>query len=189
MKFTPTTIADVVLIEPRVFEDGRGWFTESFNERAFALGLAGLGLAEPDPFVQDNHSSSGKGVLRGLHYQVAPDAQAKLVRVVSGRAFDVAVDIRTESATFGQWVGVELSASNRLQLWIPAGFAHGFLALDDDTQFVYKATRYYAPGSERTLRWDDPQLDIAWQLPMGKDAPILAAKDASAPGLQELRST
>lgn len=137
MKFTQTAIPDVVVIEPPVFGDARGWFMESFNQPKFLAGLADLGLPAPRPFVQDNHSCSQAGVLRGLHFQRAPHAQGKLVRVTKGRAFDVAVDIRTGSPTFGKWVGVELSAANHKQLWLPEGFAHGFVALEDDTHFLY----------------------------------------------------
>lgn len=162
MKFIQTAIPDVVLIEPAIYEDERGWFMESFNETRFRAELQKLGLPIPRPFVQDNHSCSKKGVLRGLHYQRAPHAQGKLVRVVSGAAFDVAVDIRPVSPTFGKWVGVELSAANKHMLWIPEGFAHGFLALEDNTEFIYKTTMYYARESEAAIRWDDPELNIVW---------------------------
>ena len=178
MKLTQTAIPDVVLIEPAVFEDERGWFMESFNEQRFHAELAKLGLPRPRPFVQDNHSCSRKGVLRGLHYQLPPHAQGKLVRVVQGAAFDVAVDIREGSPTFGQWVGMELSAANRRMLWIPEGFAHGFVALEDDTHFLYKTTDYYAKESEAAIRADDPALAIAW--PAGIDF-SRNAKDAEAP--------
>lgn len=184
MKLVQTAIPDVVLIEPDVFEDERGWFMESFNEARFQAALATLGLSMPRPFVQDNHSCSCKGVLRGLHYQRAPRAQGKLVRVVQGAAFDVAVDIRAGSPTFGQWVGAELSASNRKMLWIPEGFAHGFLALEDDTHFLYKTTAYYCKHSEAAIRADDPGLAIRW--PCGTDF-RRNAKDAAAPCLAALR--
>ena len=162
MKLTPTAIADVVLIEPTVHEDERGWLMESFNEKRFHAELQKLGLPIPRPFVQDNHSCSKKGVLRGLHYQREPHAQGKLVRVVNGSAFDVAVDIRPGSPTFGKWVGQILSAANKHILWIPEGFAHGFLALENNTEFIYKATDYYAGEFEIAIRWDDPQLAIKW---------------------------
>lgn len=162
MKLIQTRIPDVVIIEPSVFEDDRGWFMESFNEQRFHAELLNLGLPLPRPFVQDNHSCSKKGVLRGLHYQLAPHAQGKLVRVTQGAVFDVVVDIRQGSATFGQWVGVELSAENHKALWIPEGFAHGFIALEDNTHFHYKTTDYYAKDCEAALRWDDPQLAIQW---------------------------
>lgn len=179
MQLSRTSIADVVIVEPRVFTDERGWFMESFNEKSFQAALKELGLAVPTAFVQDNHSCSRKGVLRGLHYQLAPHAQGKLVRVVSGRAWDVAVDIRPGSSTFGKWVGVELSAENKKMLWIPAGFAHGFVALEDDTHFLYKTTDYYAPQSEQSIRWSDPALAIEW--PEGQF--MINAKDAEAPYL------
>lgn len=162
MKFIQTAIPDVVLIEPTIYEDERGWFMESFNEARFHAELQKLGLPIPRPFVQDNHSCSKKGVLRGLHYQLAPHAQGKLVRVVSGAAYDVAVDIRPASPTFGKWVGVELSAANKHMLWIPEGFAHGFLAQEDSTEFFYKTTDYYAKECEAAIRWDDPNLEIQW---------------------------
>lgn len=177
MKLTPTAIPDVVLIEPAVFQDERGWFMESFNERRFHAELTTLGLPVPRPFVQDNHSCSNKGVLRGLHYQLPPHAQGKLVRVVLGAAFDVAVDIREDSPTFGKWVGVELSAANRRMMWIPEGFAHGFVALMDDTHFLYKTTDYYAKQSEAAIRADDPMLAIAW--PQGISY-VRNTKDAEA---------
>ena len=162
MKLTQTDIPDVVIIEPSIFSDERGWFMESFNEQRFHNELTKLGLSIPNAFVQDNHSCSNKGVLRGLHYQIAPHAQGKLVRVTQGSAFDVAVDIRKDSATFGKWVGVELSDKNHKQLWIPAGFAHGFVALEDNTHFLYKTTNYYSKESERSIRWDDSDLAIDW---------------------------
>ncbi|WP_424859781.1 dTDP-4-dehydrorhamnose 3,5-epimerase [Tepidimonas sp. HKU77] len=169
---TPTAIADVLILEPRVFGDARGFFFESFNLRDFeaATGLQGV------TFVQDNHSRSARGVLRGLHYQVPPHAQGKLVRVVRGAVFDVAVDIRPDSPTYGRWVGVELSESNHRQLWIPPGLAHGFLTLSDEADFLYKTTDYYSPAHERCIRWDDPTLAIEW--PLGGRAPVVSEKDA-----------
>lgn len=163
MNIIETKIADLLIIEPRVFSDDRGWFMESYNQQAFAEICRERDMVVPT-FVQDNHSLSKRGVLRGLHYQLAPFAQGKLVRVVQGRAWDVAVDIRRHSPTFGQWVGIELSTDNHRQLWIPAGFAHGFLALEDDTQFLYKTTNYYHKDSERTIMWDDKDLSIEWPI-------------------------
>ncbi len=189
MKMTPTRLAGVVLIEPAVFGDERGWFSESFNESRFEGGLRELGLPAPRRFVQDNHSCSKAGVLRGLHYQLPPHAQGKLVRVVAGAAFDVAVDLRRGSATFGQWVGFELSADNRLQMWVPEGFAHAFMALQDDTHFLYKTTDFYARDCERAIRWDDPAIGIQWPLPAGLKAPLVAAKDAAAPLLTQADPT
>ena len=183
MKFIPTDLPGVVIVEPTVFGDDRGWFYESFSEPKFQAGLRELGLPAPRPFVQDNHSRSAAGVLRGLHYQVPPHPQGKLVRVVRGRVWDVAVDIRKGSPTFGQWVGVELSEANHWQLWIPEGFAHGFLSLEDGTEFLYKTTDVYAKDCERAIRWDDPALAIAW--PLQGLTPSLAAKDAAAPLLFE----
>lgn len=185
MQFTPTAIPDVVVVEPDVFADDRGWFMESYSQPRFEAALRALGLPVPPPFVQDNHSCSKAGVLRGLHYQLPPHAQGKLVRVVRGRAFDVAVDIRRGSPTFGRWVGIELSAENRRQVWIPAGFAHGLLALADDTHSLYKTTSVYAKDCERAIRWDDPAIGIAWPLPPGLRAPLLAPKDAAAVGLAD----
>ena len=172
MNATRLAIADVVLFEPRVFADERGAFFESFSQPAFE---AATGLKST--FVQDNHSASAKGVLRGLHYQVSPRAQGKLVRVVRGAVFDVAVDIREGSPTFGKWVGETLSAENRRQLWIPEGFAHGFLALEDDTEFLYKTTDLYDKASERSIRWDDPTIGITWPM---EGKPVLSVKDAEA---------
>lgn len=171
MKVTPCAIADVLLIEPKVFGDERGFFYESFNQRAFAS-ATGLDVR----FVQDNHSKSAKGVLRGLHFQ-SQNAQGKLVRVTAGEVFDVAVDIRPASPTYGQWVGKILSAQNCHQLWIPAGLAHGFLVLSDTAEFLYKTTDYYAPEYERSMAWNDPKLAIAW--PDVGSAPKLSAKDAA----------
>jgi dTDP-4-dehydrorhamnose 3,5-epimerase len=179
MKLTPTRIPDVVIVEPAAHADERGWFMESFNAQRFADALEALGLPVPRPFVQDNHSCSQKGVLRGLHFQRDPHPQGKLVRVVRGSAFDVAVDIRPGSPTYGQWVGVELSAGNRRQLWIPEGFAHGFLSLEDDTHFLYKTTDYYAKDCEGAIAWNDPALAIAW--PRLDVEPRVSDKDAAAP--------
>jgi len=172
MKVTPTAIPDVLLLEPEVFADARGFFFESYNRRAFRE-ATGLDVE----FVQDNHSKSVQGVLRGLHYQLPPRAQGKLVRVIQGEVFDVAVDLRRSSPTFGRWVGVILSAANKRQLWIPPGFAHGFLTLSESAEFLYKTTDYYAPEYERSIRWDDAQLAIAWPLAI---PPLLAPKDAAA---------
>jgi dTDP-4-dehydrorhamnose 3,5-epimerase len=169
MRALPTTIPDVLLIEPRVFEDARGFFLESWNRRAFAE--TGIDA----DFVQDNHSRSHRGVLRGLHYQVQ-HAQGKLVRVVAGEVFDVAVDLRRSSPTFGRHVAMNLSAGNRRMLFIPPGFAHGFLVVSDVADFLYKTTDYWYPAHERTLLWNDPALEIAW--PSGIE-PALAAKDAA----------
>lgn len=162
MKFTLAEVPDVVIIEPKVFMDDRGWFMESFNEKCFQEGIMRLGLPVPNSFVQDNLSCSKKGVLRGLHYQLEPYTQGKLVSVTQGAAFDIAVDIRMGSPTFGKWCGFHLSAVNKKMLWIPAGFAHGFLALEDDTYFNYKTTSYYSKESERSLLWNDPALGIEW---------------------------
>lgn len=169
MKVTPSAIPDVLLIEPKVFGDERGFFFESFNQKVFQEAAA----LEP-AFVQDNHSRSVKNVLRGLHYQLPPKAQGKLVRVVEGEVFDVAVDIRKSSKTFGQWIGQVLSAENKLQLWIPPGFAHGFAVLSDSAEFLYKTTDYYAPELERCIAWNDPSIGIRW--PEGLQ-PQLSAKD------------
>lgn len=172
MRVMPTAIPDVLLIEPKVFGDDRGFFFESFNQKVFQE-ATGLDLA----FVQDNHSRSAKNVLRGLHYQLPPKAQGKLVRVVQGEVFDVAVDLRKSSKTFGQWVGVHLSAENKKQLWVPEGFAHGFVVLSETAEFLYKTTDYYAPEYERSLLWNDPALGIKWPI----DGQLkLAAKDAAA---------
>ena len=162
MKITRTEIPDVLIIEPSVFSDDRGWFMESFNEERFSNEVQKLGFPKPRPFVQDNHSCSRRGVLRGLHYQAAPHAQGKLVRVVEGAVFDVAVDIRKDSPTFLKWVGVELNSSSKKMLWIPEGFAHGFLALEDNTQFLYKTTDYYDKNSEGSLLWSDRDINISW---------------------------
>lgn len=175
MKLVQTAIPDVVVIEPAVFADSRGWFMESFNEQRFHAELAKLGLPVPRAFVQDNHSLSHKGVLRGLHYQLPPHPQGKLVRVVRGAALDVAVDIRKGSPTLGQWVAVELTATNQRMLWIPEGFAHGFMALEDNTEFLYKTTDYYAKDCERCIAWNDETLAIAWS---GAIEKIISEKDA-----------
>lgn len=177
MKAIDTAIPDVKIIEPTVFADYRGFFFESFSALKFE---AAAGRSAD--FVQDNHSRSGKGVLRGLHYQLPPHAQAKLVRVVVGEVYDVAVDIRKSSPTFGQWVGVLLSAENKRQLWIPEGFAHGFLTLNDHVEFVYKTTNYYAPESDRGIRWNDPQIAIDWKL---NGEPTLSPKDQRQPLLAD----
>ncbi|UAN39419.1 MULTISPECIES: dTDP-4-dehydrorhamnose 3,5-epimerase [unclassified Enterobacter] len=157
MKITNTSLSGVLIIEPRVFNDERGYFYESFNEKKFKEHIASDVI-----FKQDNQSKSTKGVLRGLHYQEAPFAQGKLVRCVTGQVFDVAVDIRKESPTYGQWVGVILSEENKKQLWIPAGFAHGFLTLSEHAEFLYKTTNYYSPAHERCIKWDDKDLNIKW---------------------------
>ena len=177
MKVTTTAIEGVLIIEPKVFGDERGFFFESFNQRAF-----NEAVGQPVDFVQDNHSRSAKGVLRGLHFQRPPHAQGKLVRVTQGSVFDVAVDIRTGSATFGRLVGMELSGQNHRQLWIPPGLAHGFLVTSDSADFLYKTTDYYRPDSEGSVRWDDPDLAIAW--PLEGLTPALSAKDAAAPRLR-----
>lgn len=174
MKLIRTTIPDVVIIEPAVFADSRGWFMESFNEKRFHDALEALGLPVPRTFVQDNHSFSRKGVLRGLHYQLYPHAQGKLVRVVRGAALDVAVDIRKGSPTFGKWVLVELTADNHKMLWIPEGFAHGFVALEDNTEFLYKTTDYYARDCERCIMWNDAALAIEWPASLEK---VISEKD------------
>ena len=176
MKVTPTAIPDVLIIEPKVFGDARGFFYESFNQKAFndATGT-------DHQFVQDNHSRSSKGVLRGLHYQIE-QPQGKLVRVARGSVFDVAVDIRKSSSTFGQWVGVELTEENNKQLWIPAGFAHGFMVTSDSAEFLYKTTDYYAPEHERCIAWNDPALGIQWPLAAN---PSLSAKDLQGLALCE----
>lgn len=171
MRRVPTAIPDVLVFEPRVFEDERGFFFESYNRKT----LETLGLVED--FVQDNHSRSRRGVLRGLHYQITPRAQGKLVRVVVGEIFDVAVDLRRSSPTFGRWVGVHLSAENKRQIYIPKGFAHGFLALSPWAEVCYKTTDYYSPEHERCVLWNDAQLNIAWPLREG-DMPALSSKDA-----------
>lgn len=176
MKATPTAIADVMVIEPKVFGDARGFFFESFNQKAFNE-ATGTHL----DFVQDNHSRSAQGVLRGMHYQLQ-QPQGKLVRVVRGAVFDVAVDIRKSSLTFGQWVGVELTEDNHKQLWVPPGFAHGFLVLSEAADFLYKTTDYYAPAHERCIAWNDPEIGIEW--PAGI-TPQLSAKDQAGLNLTQ----
>lgn len=171
MQATPLAIPDVMLIEPKVFGDARGFFFESFNQRAF-----NEATGTNHQFVQDNHSRSARGVLRGLHYQIR-QPQGKLVRVVSGAVFDVAVDLRRSSPTFGRWVGEVLSAENQRQLWVPPGFGHGFLVLSDEAEFLYKTTDYYAPAHERCLAWNDPEIGIQW--PVAGMVPALSAKDAA----------
>lgn len=182
MNIIETKIKDLHIFEPRVFGDDRGWFMESFNQQVFEQALTERGL-DVSKFVQDNHSFSKKGVLRGLHYQLNPHAQGKLVRVVQGRAWDVAVDIRENSSTFGEWVGVELTADNHKQFWIPAGFAHGFLALEDNTQFLYKTTDYYSKECERSVVWNDPEIGIEWPIENGLEL-LLTDKDKFAPSLK-----
>jgi dTDP-4-dehydrorhamnose 3,5-epimerase len=172
MEFEPTEIPDVVLIRPKVFGDPRGFFFESWEERKFAA--AGLDVK----FVQDNHSRSARNILRGLHYQIR-QPQGKLVRVVTGAVYDVAVDIRRSSPTFGRWVGATLSEENRHMLWVPPGFAHGFLVLSESADFLYRCTDFYAPPNERAIQWNDPDLKVSWPLPPGV-TPLLSAKDAVA---------
>jgi dTDP-4-dehydrorhamnose 3,5-epimerase len=176
VKATPLAIPDVVLIEPRVFGDARGFFFESFNQAQFDAAI-GRNVT----FVQDNHSRSAKNVLRGLHYQIR-QPQGKLVRVVAGEVFDVAVDLRKSSPTFGKWVGEVLSAENKRELWVPEGFAHGFAVLSDSAEFLYKTTDYYAPEHERCVAWNDPDLAIDWHL---SGAPVLSEKDAQGAALRE----
>ena len=179
MKVERTRLPEVVIVEPKVFGDERGFFMESYNQRLFEQAVG-----QPVNFVQDNHSRSARGVLRGLHFQRAPHAQGKLVRVASGAVFDVAVDIRPGSESFGRWAGVLLSAENHRQMWIPPGLAHGFLVLSDSADFLYKTTDYYAPQAEGSLRWDDPAIGIEW--PDAGVPPILSSKDAAAPFLGTL---
>jgi dTDP-4-dehydrorhamnose 3,5-epimerase len=176
MKATPTTLPGLLILEPKVFGDSRGFFMESFNARTFRE-LTGLDV----DFVQDNHSRSARGVLRGLHYQIQ-QAQGKLVRVVRGSVFDVAVDLRKSSPTFGKWEGVELSEENQRQLWIPPGFAHGFLVTSESADFLYKTTDYYAPEHERSLLWNDPAVGVEWPL---AGEPLLSAKDVAGKRLAE----
>lgn len=176
MQVHPTDLSEVLVIEPKVFGDDRGFFYESFNQRQFQ-NLTGL---NPE-FVQDNHSRSARNVLRGLHYQIR-QPQGKLVRVVAGEVFDVAVDMRRASKTFGKWTGVVLSAENKRQMWIPPGFAHGFLVLSESAEFLYKTTDYYAPQYERTVRWNDADIGIAWPL---QGAPLLSAKDEAGLAIGE----
>lgn len=178
MNVITTALEGVLILEPRVFGDERGFFMESFNQRAFDAAVG-----RRVEFVQDNHSRSARGVLRGLHFQRPPHAQGKLVRVTQGSVFDVAVDVRRSSPTFGRWVGVELSAANHRQLWLPPGFAHGFLVTSDSADFLYKTTDYYAPQAEVAVRWDDPAIGIGW--PDAGGAPLLSGKDAQAPLLAD----
>ncbi|MEO6409491.1 MAG: dTDP-4-dehydrorhamnose 3,5-epimerase [Burkholderiaceae bacterium] len=178
MQVTPQALPELLLIEPRVFADERGFFMESFNQREFDRALG-----SHVEFVQDNHSRSRRGVLRGLHYQLLPHGQGKLVRVTQGRVFDVAVDVRRSSPRFGRWVGVELSGDNHRQLWIPPGFAHGFLVLSDSADFAYKTTEYWFAESDRAIRWDDADIAIGWP---ALDAEfIVGAKDSAAPALAQ----
>jgi dTDP-4-dehydrorhamnose 3,5-epimerase len=177
MEFEPTRLPEVVLIKPRVFGDARGFFFETWQEAKFSA--AGIGM----PFVQDNHSHSTRHTLRGLHFQIK-QPQGKLVRVTLGEVFDVAVDIRRSSPRFGQWVGVVLNDTNRHMLWVPPGFAHGYLALSEEIDFIYKCTDYYAPQHERAIRWNDSQLGVDWPLPADAE-PVLSGKDAIAPLFRE----
>ena len=180
MNVITTAIEGVLILELKVFGDARGFFMESFNQKAF-----NHAVGHEVNFVQDNHSRSSKGVLRGLHYQLPPHAQGKLVRVTQGSVFDVAVDVRQGSATFGKWIGVELSDENHRQLWLPPGMAHGFLVTSESADFLYKTTDYYAPQAEASLMWADPALAIEW--PTVGGPPQLAAKDAAAPMLAEAK--
>jgi dTDP-4-dehydrorhamnose 3,5-epimerase len=181
LKVTPTEFPEVLILEPQVFGDERGFFMESFNQREFDAAIG-----RHVEFVQDNHSRSAKGVLRGLHYQLPPHAQGKLVRVTAGKVFDVAVDMRRSSARFGRWAGAEVSAENQRQVWIPTGFAHGFLVLSETADLLYKTSEYYAQQAEACVRWDDPDLAIRW--PSTGAAPRLSAKDAAAPILSKARA-
>lgn len=176
MKVTTTAIEGLLILEPKVFGDDRGFFLESYNQKIFDDAVG-----REVRFLQDNHSRSGKGVLRGLHYQLPPHAQGKLVRVTQGEVFDVAVDMRRGSPSFGRWVGVELSGENHRQLWLPPGMAHGFLVMSDSADFLYKTTGYYAPEAEGCVRWDDPAIGINWP-PLDRP-PVLSEKDAAAPRL------
>jgi dTDP-4-dehydrorhamnose 3,5-epimerase len=176
MKVTTTSIPDVLIVEPTVFEDARGFFYESFNERRFAE-LTGIRVR----FVQDNHSKSAKNVLRGLHYQIM-QPQGKLIRVVAGAVFDVSVDIRKSSATFGRWTGVHLSADNKRQVWVPPGFAHGFVVTSESAEVLYKATTYWAPEYERAILWTDPDIGINWPI---QGVPLVSAKDAKGTVLSQ----
>ncbi|MEE9684326.1 dTDP-4-dehydrorhamnose 3,5-epimerase [Lelliottia amnigena] len=180
MNVIKTDISDVLIFEPKVFGDDRGFFFESFSQKVFEEAVG-----RKIEFVQDNHSKSCKGVLRGLHYQLQPHAQGKLVRCVAGEVFDVAVDIRKSSSTFGKWVGVNLSAENKRQLWIPEGFAHGFLVLSESAEFVYKTTNYYHPESDRGVIWNDPDIGIEWNL---TSEPSLSVKDLAQPRLTHINS-
>ncbi len=175
LRVTPTRLPEVLMLEPRVFSDERGFFMESWNQQRFDDAVG-----RPVRFVQDNHSRSVRGVLRGMHYQLK-QPQGKLVRTVSGRVFCVAVDMRSSSPRLGQWAGVELSGETRRQLWVPPGFAHGFLVLSDEAEFLYKTTDYYAPADERALAWNDAHVGIDWPLAGLQAGPVLSAKDAAAP--------
>ena len=181
MLITPTALPEVLLLEPKVFGDERGFFLESYSQKTFDAAVG-----HPVEFVQDNHSRSTKGVLRGLHYQLAPHAQGKLVRAVTGAVFDVAVDLRRSSPNFGKWVGCELSAENKRLLWIPPGFAHGFLVLSDSADFLYKTTDYYAPQAEGSVRFDDPAIGIVW--PESGVPAQLSGKDRDAPLLEAAKT-
>jgi dTDP-4-dehydrorhamnose 3,5-epimerase len=176
MRAIPTSLPEVLILEPKVFGDERGFFFESFNQKSFSEAVR-----TPVDFVQDNHSRSAKGVLRGLHYQIQ-HAQGKLVRVISGAVFDVVVDVRKHSPNFGHWFGMELSEENRLQLWIPPGFAHGFLVLSGSADFIYKTTDYWHPEHERCIKWDDPTIGINWPI---EGKPILSHKDSLGTGIAE----
>ncbi|MDZ5456543.1 dTDP-4-dehydrorhamnose 3,5-epimerase [Azohydromonas lata] len=180
MNVIKTALEGVLILEPKVFGDERGFFMESFNQRAFDEAVG-----HHVDFVQDNHSRSSRGVLRGLHFQLPPHAQGKLVRVTQGSVFDVAVDMRKSSPTFGRWVGVELTGTNHRQFWIPPGFAHGFVVTSDSADFLYKTTDYYAPQAEGALRWDDPTVGVQW--PLQDLTPLLSPKDAQAPLLADAR--
>lgn len=175
MRFTPTELPGVILVEPDVFGDARGFFMETYHQEKFAGG----GIEET--FVQDNHSRSVKGTLRGLHYQLAPSAQGKLVRALNGTILDVAVDVRPQSPTFKQWIAAELSGDNKQQLWVPAGFAHGFLVLSETADVAYKCTAFYAPEHERAVIWNDPEIGVDWPI----TDPVLSDKDAIAPKLAD----
>lgn len=179
MKATKTSLSDVIVLEPKIIADDRGFFMESYNANIFS-DLTGSQVS----MVQDNHSRSNRGVLRGLHYQIAPAAQGKLVRVIHGEIFDVAVDIRRGSPSFGRWVGITLSAENRKQLWIPPGFAHGFYTLSESAEVVYKASAYYSPQHDRGICWNDGQINILWPL-IGNHPPTLSSKDTAAPSLAQ----
>lgn len=181
MQATPTTLPEVLLIEPKVIGDSRGFFMEAWNQARF-----NAAVGHEVHFVQDNHSRSTRGVLRGLHYQLHPHAQGKLVRCVNGAVFDVAVDLRRSSPNFGRWVGFELSAENRRQMWIPPGFGHGFLVLSESADFLYKTSGAYAPDHEGSVRWDDPTIGVAW--PLDGAVPQLSAKDVAAPLLGAART-
>lgn len=180
MKFLPTDLPGVMIVEPRVFVDPRGWFMETWERRKFAAG--GIDV----DFVQDNHSASSRGVLRGLHYQIR-QSQGKLVRVTAGEVFDVAVDLRRSSPTFGRWTAAVLSGENRRMMWIPPGFAHGFLVLSDQAEFTYKCTDYYAPEHERSLAWNDPRVGVQWPLAPGQ-APLLSPKDEAGKPFDAIES-